>query len=440
MKTRTMKSFCGAMLLLFICGNLNAQNPSNRTKIPVNSMLDGAFRNLKTTAHNPQSATSPYFKVKGEVKPRYQLDSLVLTPASAYGANEMYMPKAKIECKYDSLGRMILFYASQSNDSTLVMKFSYKHVYSYGSNYSIKKWYMEGSNGSVSLYNQTKTIYDQNNRIQLVTEGTDTVNSENYLTKTEYIYENNLLSTINILSLNSVPSVSKTQYYYDALGRDTAEVTLNNSAGIGTLTAYQKKTYSYDLNNDMTHSETNYFLKTNSNPDTKSDYIYNNSHDCVSYTEISSNSSYNPPIKYISSYNKSIMMSDINYGYTFSDFPYTFKSQLKQMDLYLLNGSDSLRMGTYTLYYSEAKKSTAITNTLQDNNQIVKYNATSKTIGLQNAEPGNSNQLQLYSLSGKLMLNKPISTSVSVEELGNGLYIYKIITAGKTVAGKILIQ
>ena len=136
------------------------------------------------------------------------------------------------------------------------------------------------------------------------------------------------------------------------------------------------------------------------------------------------------------------MMSDVNYGYTFTDFPYRFKSQLENIDLYVLDGTDSLLMGGYTLYYSESNKSTGIHNTSKVTNEFVKYNAVSKTIMLQNAEFGNSNQLQLYNLSGKLILNQPISTSgsVSVDKLKNGLYVYRLITSGKTIVGKILIQ
>jgi hypothetical protein len=135
-------------------------------------------------------------------------------------------------------------------------------------------------------------------------------------------------------------------------------------------------------------------------------------------------------------------MSDINCGYTFTDFPYTFKSQLENIDLYLSNGIDSLLIGNITMYYSESKKSTGIDNTSKVTNEFVRYNAVSKTILLQNAEFGSSIQLQLYDLSGKLMLSKPISTSgsVSVEKVSSGLYIYRLITAGKTIAGKILVQ
>ncbi len=430
-----MRSFWAVMLLMFICGNLSSQNPVNRAKTRVHSLLDGAFRNSKITSHNPLATTSPYFKVTRVEKVRYQLDSLILTPA----VNGSGTPKAKIECKYDSLGRMILFYSSQSNDSTMVVEFSYKYVYSYGSNYSIKDWY-EAKNGTASFYSRTKTIYDQNSRIQSVIEGADTVNFTTNSTRNEYVYENNLLSTINSFSPSSITPDNITRYYYDALNRDTAEVTFNNYY---TLTAIQKKTYSYNANNDITHSEILAYSNANWNPESKSDYSYNNSHDCISYTEetFSNNVSYGQ-FKYISSYNKSIMMSDVNYGYTFTDFPYSFKSQLENIDLYLLNGSVSLPMGNYTFYYSISKESTGITNTIQDNNQLVKYNVASKTITLQNTEFGNSNQLQLYSSSGKLMLNKPISTSgsVSVDKLSNGLYVYKLIIAGKTVAGKILIQ
>ena len=158
-----------------------------------------------------------------------------------------------------------------------------------------------------------------------------------------------MLSVKNTISQSLALPLYSTRYYYDALNRDTAEVTFNNYIGNDTLLAYTKQTYTYDMNNDIIHSETNYYNKTNWNPDSKSDYIYNNSHDCISYKEksmyIDSTSNYQQ--NYITSYNKSIMMSDINYGYTFADFPYSFKSQIENIDLSMNIGSNSLLVGTY---------------------------------------------------------------------------------------------
>ena len=352
MKITTMKFFGDILFLLFICGNLSSQNTVNRTKTRVHSIMDDAFRNSINIAHNPLVATSPYSKVTKAEKQRYQLDSLILTP----GAGNISSPKGKIECKYDSLGRMILFYCLQSNDTTKELVFSYKYVYRYGSNYMIRDEY-NSDNGPVSFHMRTKTTYDQNNNIQTIIESADTANLENNSTKIEYIYKNNLLSVKNTISQSLALPLYSTRYYYDALNRDTAEVTFNNYIGNDTLLAYTKQTYTYDMNNDIIHSETNYYNKTNWNPDSKSDYIYNNSHDCISYKEksmyIDSTSNYQQ--NYITSYNKSIMMSDINYGYTFADFPYSFKSQIENIDLSMNIGSNSLLVGTYSFYYSKAK-------------------------------------------------------------------------------------
>jgi hypothetical protein len=446
MNKTTMKSFWSVMLLVFICSNLSAQNPVNKSKVRNHSILDGMFLNSKTTAHNPLvlqglGTTSPYYKVKKGESVKYQLDSLVFI----VGQNgiDTDMSKGKIECKYDSLGRMILF-VSESFDSTNVLVSDYKYVYSYGSTYSIRDEYNTYS-GPVRFSQRTKTIYDDNNRIQTIKEGSDTVNFENNASRSEYIYENNLLSTINSYYSYSVTPHNMVRYYYDSLNRDTAEVTFQHYASIDSLTQYEKVTYTYDVKNDMINSETFYYSNGYWSPDSKSSLIYNNSHDCISYTANNfMDSVYVGMGRYISTYNKSVEMSDIYSGDTFNDFYFTFKSQLENIDLYILNTNDSLNlyMGGYTFYYSESNKSTGIDNTSTITNELVRYNALSKTITLQNTEIGNSNQLQLYRLSGNLMLNRPISTlqSVSVDKLGNGLYVYRLITAGKTMVGKILLQ
>lgn len=444
-----MKSFWSVMLLVFICSNLSAQNPVNKSKVRNHSMLDGMFFNSKTSKHNPLAlqglgTTSPYCKVKKGESLRYQLDSLVFIGGIA-GSTDM--TKGKVECKYDSLGRMILFYVSQTSDSTDVLELSYKYVYSYGSNYSIRDEYngYDGyGNASPARFTQrTKTIFDDNNRTQTIKEWNDTVNLDEDAYRSEYIYESNLLSTINTYYPGYETPSGMTRYFYDSLSRDTAEVSYNVDWGTDIMRESIKKKFYYDANNDMIHSEKFQFTNSLWDFDEKHDYIYNDSHDCISYTEdMFGDNMSTSQLKYITSYNKSILMSDIDYGYTFTDFPYTFKSQLKNIDLYIANGTDSLLMGGYTLYYSESNKSTDINNTSRVTNEVVRYNALSKTIALQNTELGNSNQLQLYSLSGKLMLNSPISTSesVSVEKLGNGLYVYRLITAGKTIVGKVLVQ
>ena len=441
MKKTTMKSFWGIMVLMFICSNLSAQNQMSKNENRVHSMLDGMFLNSKVSSRMPlampQLKTTTLMKVKQAEPVKYQLDSLIATP---YG-NEMNTPKGKIECKYDSLGRMILFYVSQSNDSTNVLEFNYKYVYRYGDNYTIKDDY-EAYNGPVKFTGRTKTIYDQNNRIQTVKEGNDTINFENNADRNEYIYTNNLLSTINTYSFGFTTPSGMTRYFYDALGRDTTKISYSLDWNTKIMFESTKDNYYYDVNNDIINSKTYYSFNGLWDLKYNNDFIYNN-HDCISYTEKDiTDSLFTAQLKYISSYNKSILMSDIDYGYTFTDFPYTFKSQLKNIDLYMSNGNDSLLIGGYALYYSESKKSTGIDNISKIGNEFVKYNAVSQTIMLQNTELGNSNQLQLYNLSGTQILNKPISASgsVSVDKMGSGLYVYKIISSGKTIVGKILVQ
>ncbi|MDD4971505.1 MAG: T9SS type A sorting domain-containing protein [Paludibacter sp.] len=242
---------------------------------------------------------------------------------------------------------------------------------------------------------------------------------------------------------NSITPEYMTRYYYDALNRDTTELYFNHNFETNSLTEYKKMKYSYDANNDVIKTESFNISNSIWSPSDYSDYIFNNTHDCISFIENDFNAGvYESSMKYITRYTESILMSNIYYGDTFADFPYPFKTQLNQIDLYALSGSESVLMGGYVLYYSENKETTGVYNTSELNNQIVKYNAELKTIVLQNAELGNSNIIQLYSLSGKMIINKPISTSgsVSVDNLGKGLYVYKLINSGKTVVGKIIIQ
>lgn len=442
MKT-TIKVFLGIISVVFICINLNAQSQMSNSKERVRSILDGVFFKSKFPANMPlampQLKTSSLMKVKQTEPVKYQLDSLILTPAG----NEVDVPKARIECKYDSLGRMILYTTSEFNESTNSFEIGYKYVYKYGSNYTIRDEY-HAYDSPIHFVQRTKTIYDQNNRTLVVKENSDTANFENSSFRDEYTYENNLLSAINSFSSNSITPTKIVRYYYDSLNRDTAEVTFQKDYfNENSFVEYKKVKYSYDTNNDFINVETFNYSNGTWILYSKHDYIYNNNHNCISYIErrFEFGGSVNVS-KYISTYNESLMMSNTYCGDIFSDFPYPFKSHLNQIDLYEVNGSAELLLGTYNLYYSQKNVSTDVDHAAKVTNEIVRYNAGQKTITLQNAELGNSNQVQLYSLSGKQILNKQISASgsVSVDKLEKGLYIYKVISVGKTISGKIVVE
>ena len=433
-----MKCFFNFIFLIIICSNLYAQNP-NRKKDPSHSFLNIVFQNSKVTAQIPQlmsglEPTLPFFKVNQSELVKYQLDSLILNPSN----NAIVTPKFKIDCKYDLLGRMILFYVSKFNDTTSKFDFNYKYSYKYGVNYSIRDEYE--SNNSMINFHRTKTIYDQNNKIQTIFEGSDSVSLDSYTSRDEYIYEDNLLSSKNSFYSNAVEPFEMIRYTYDSLKRDTAEFI--SYTVLNELKESEKVIYAYYDNNDICKSETFYFSGGNWIQGSKSDFSYNNSHDCISYIESDFKSSkYEESLKYISNYNESIMMSNVYYGATFNDFPYTFNTQIKKIDLYGKSGSESVLMGSYTFYYSERNGTMGVDNPSGIDNQMVRYNAELKTIVFQNPESVYPTTIQLFNLSGKMILNKQLSTSGSVSVVHlKGLYVYKFINSGKIVVGKILIQ
>ncbi len=437
----TKKVFLGIISLVFICSSLNAQSQMSNNKERVRSILDGVFFNPKLSVHMPvgqlQSKPTSLMKVRQTAPVKYQLDSLILIPAE----NSTNVPHAKIECEYDNLGRMILRADLGFDDLTNSYLLENKYVYRYGDNYTIiDLYYMD--NGIMYFNRRKKTIYDQYNRIQVVKEKTDTIDFEISSSREEYVYANNLLSMINRFSSNSIEPYQMIRYYYDSMNRDTAEVAFHKDYfNENSFVKYARVKYSYDTNNDITNVETFDYSNGEWILDGKSDYVYNDNHNCMSYIE--TNFLYDGSVdvsKYLSAYNESLLMSDTYCGDIFSNFPYPFKSQLKQIDLYDVNGSNESLRGTYNLYYSPKDLSTGIDKTAKATNEIVRYNAGQKTITLQNAGLGNSNKLQLYSLSGKMVLNKSIGTSVAVDKLEKGLYIYKVINAGKNITGKIVVE
>lgn len=441
-KMRSIKKvFLGIISFVFICSSLNAQSQMSNNKERVRSILDGVFFNSKLSAHMPvmqsQSKPTSLMKAKQTESVKYQLDSLVLTP-SEDGSGLL---KSKINCAYDNLGRMTLFSVSQFDDLANKYELDYKYVYRYGSNYIIRDEY-NTYNSPIHFNERKKTIYDQNNRILVIKEKNDTVDFEISSSREEYVYANNLLSMINSFSSNSIEPYQMTRYYYDSMDRDTAEVTFQKDYfNENSFVKYERVKYSYDTNNDFTNVETFDYSNGEWILDGKSDYVYNDNHNCTSYIESRSRFDGSVDVyKYLSAYNESLMLSDTYCGDTFSEFPYPFKSQLAQIDLSVLSGSAVLLQATYNLYYSQNNASTGIDHTAKATNEIVSYNAGQKTITLQNTELGNSNQLQLYSLSGKMVLNKSIGTSVAVDKLEKGLYIYKVISAGKTITGKIVVE
>ena len=338
-----MKVLLGIISFVFICSCLNAQTQLIRNGENTHSMLNGIFMNKKLSTQLPQPTpklqrSSPYSKVKQTDAVKYQLDSLILKVRGN-------IETVRITCKYDSIGRLLQFYDSNYNTTTKSWDLSYKKDYKYGDNYIIKNQY---SNYLSTIYLfRTKTEYNITGRILSVKEGSDSINFESTASPTYYLYDaNNLLVEQQICNSSKIP-YKKVQYFYDSYGQDTTEITYNVSGSI--LTPSSKVVYYYDSNGDKINSKTYSYSSNDWIFSNNSDFLYNTQHDCISYSH--------KPYKYVSTYNTLIQNSDIYSGDTFTNnHPYTFQSQMNQMDLYqIVNTKDSLVGSYYFLLFSESQ-------------------------------------------------------------------------------------
>jgi hypothetical protein len=430
-----MKVLLGIISFVLVCSNLNAQTQLSRNGENMHSMLNNFFTNKKLSAHLPQTtpqlnATSPYFKVKPADPVKYQLDSILMI---APGNDS----DGKITCKYDSIGRLLQFYIYSYNIATKAWEFSNKNNYKYGENYTLKNTYEYYS--SPVYFRRTKTEYDATGRIISVKAGKDSINFETTAAPTYYLYDdNNRLAAQQLCNSDGSP-YRKVQYFYDSYSRDTAEITYSVSGSV--LTPSSKKVYSYDSNGDIINSKEFDYFSGGWSLDYNYDFLYNIHHDCISDIESSYYDQTVRSYKYLSTYNTLTQNSDIYSGDTFTDdFPFSFQSQLNQMDLYqIVNVKDSL-IGTYYFYYSPKVK-TGLFAPVQPVDTKLRYNALTKSIEISAQTGLNSPQLNIYNLNGTLELSCAVNkNSVQVDRLSKGVYIYKLIGAGNVSPGKFIVE
>lgn len=430
-----MKFFLGAVSLMIICSNLNAQDPIKKDRASSNSLMDGIFRSSKVAAHLPigvqTETTSPYSKVKQAETVKYQLDSIIMV-AQANALN------AKITCKYDSIGRLLQFSDYNYNPDTKAWEFSDIRNYKYGNNYMTINEY-DYYSSTVHLY-RTKTEYDTNGRILCVKTGSDSINFETTASPTYYLYDSdNRLAAQQICNSSGTPS-RKVQYFYDSNGRDTATITYNINGSI--LTPYSKEVYSYDsIGNRINSKELSYF-SGNWSVNYNYDFLYNTHHDCIS--DIETGSYYGGSVnsfKYLSNYAESISNSDIYSGDTFTNnFPFSFQSQLNQMDLYQIVDSKDSLFGRYYFYYSPKVK-TSLSNPVQTVDTKLRYNSLTKSLEISAQSGLNSPQLNIYNMNGTLIMSCAVNkNSIQVDRLKNGVYIYKLIGTSDVSTGKFMVE
>jgi hypothetical protein len=429
-----MKVLLGIISFVLVCSNLNAQTQLSRNGENTHSMLNGIFMNKRLSAQLPQPTpqlqkSSPYSKVKQADAVKYQLDSILMVASGN-------IISRRVTCKYDSVGRMLQFYEYDYNTTSKAWEISYKYNYQYGDNYMIKNEY--DCYSSRIYFSRTKTQYDAAGRILSIKEGSDSINFESTASPTYYLYDaNNLLAEQQICNSSKTP-YQKVQYFYDSYSRDTAEITFDLYGSV--LTPYSKEVYSYDSNGDRVNSKSYRYSSGIWTLRSNIDFLYNTHHDCVSGIETYTSSSSNN-MKYISTYNTLIQNSDIYSGDAFTaNFPYTFQSQLNQIDLYgFVNSKDSL-FGADYLYYSPKVK-TALSAPSQSADTKLRYNTLTKSIEVSGVSGSNSPQLNIYSMNGTLLMSCAVNkNSIQAERLAKGIYIYKLIGSGNVSTGKFMVE
>jgi hypothetical protein len=432
MKKR-IKLIIATIVLAVLFGNVIGQNYSHQVKN--NFLLTRKTKSLSRMPTNIASSHSGALKMKQNGVTKYQLDSLVL-----YATNGPFgTPNLKMELKYDSLGRMVSKKQFDLNDTTNLLELSDKMTIKYGNNYCQKEDYYYNSN-QIDYY-RNKIVYDTNGTIQYVQEGSDSINFENTAIKFNYLYINNLLTVIEMYYSNQTTPSGKTNYYYDSLNRDTAEVS-SHFNGLSFI-PYNRIVYTYDTNNNKIKKEEFQIVSNQWKPSYKTDNIFENQ-DCISSIEsYLQDSIFIIQMKYVSIYNRSILNSDIYSGDMFTNnFPYTFQSQLKQIDLYGIVGDSSILVGSYNLYYSESNKISAVQKITDSNQTQVKYNSAAKRIEILNASGCLNLTLNVYNTSGVLLMSNAINAKgyADAVNLAKGIYIYKLIGVDNISSDKFIVE
>lgn len=241
----------------------------------------------------------------------------------------------------------------------------------------------------------------------------------------------------------------KNEYFYDQHGNDTMRIRFtweNNQWNFETEYKF-KYEYKYDANNNIIEMIYMYYDSDAWKNQTKSEYEYDNSNRLISEADSYwDTDEWIAEFKHEYTYNDNYSLTDLIipdeywYGY-FTEYWYGhYQGMVTDYNYYYDYDSDNEeweKEGTALFYYSQ--QGVSLSNISQAENMRIYPNPAKDVLNIQSS--GQVEQISFYDLSGreiKVICNS--QSSVSINDLANGMYIVKIKTETSESMYKIVKQ
>lgn len=390
-------------------------------------------------------------QVKSSTSDKMQLDSLISQTWDEEGSQ--WILSGKEIYGYDEEGKNISDQRLVWNQINNQWEYDYKSEYTYNEDGNIKEYLHCNWNDEDSgwmCYSKEQLTYNLSGGREsyYFFEWNESSGSWDTSYIAKYFYDT-IVNITTVLSfqfndyLNKWDTTSKTEYHSNEFSKDTLQMyfTKNDSSGIW----YPMMKIEYDY--DSTVNNTSYccYLAKDSlhtlSPNLKVTYSYDefNNWDVIySYEWNSSDSTWELESKSKITYDYSFSKEDFVLPYFYTG--YNFNNMLFQSVSYSRNEEDWI-MDDLTTYYFSVPHTTSGLNTNESEQRLKVFpNPASDYIMINLNDQ--SGIVELYDLQGRLVLSQEVQNElpVSVLQLNNGIYFYRVNSEGVVSTGKLIIK
>lgn len=303
------------------------------------------------------------------------------------------------------------------------------------------------NSGTFQQFNAIRYLYDTNkNVITKTSYSKNTSNGQPFAAyETRYNYINNKLKQEDKYSLNINTGVwenyGKTVHYFDSYNNDTLIKTYSKNQTVFYLSNYTSNIITYDSNNKKTNRIKQICLvspadSTQVTSAEKYIYTYDNNENistALYYLKYTSSSDYilNGRLNYTYDLSKSYIELPEFASYRLDEK----KCKVQKCLFYQYSNANFYPQAVMSFNYSSE---TTTENTKVENSGIMIYN---DHIYISTSQIGYY-KTTIYNLAGSKILEKTAQNNeiINLNALPKGIYLYKIIGAGKSYQGKLMIQ
>jgi len=325
--------------------------------------------------------------------------------------------------EYDNTGNLIKQTHKSMDYSTNLLSFSNKNELSYNSQNLVNQEVLFSYNNTTSTWrktNKVETQYSSSKKIikQLSSQFNTNTNSwdSTYNETTLYDITDHLINKLRFTyqQPNWILYVKKTYNYNQTY--DTSSIINVN--------------YYINPNNDSLASKTDYYFQNN-NPTRLIHYSYNNTISTWVQTH-----------KEKKTYDYNYQASDAIFPSSNNAF-YTMNNIITSSTFIQYDSASASFINNFYKQYYYSQKTIISVNDLDKTSSKIFPNPVKSTLYIKfNKKEDNKGIIEIFDISGKLVLSNTINTasSIKVEHLKAGIYFYKITNKNRVSSGKFIKQ